>query len=196
MTITRRILLGLVLVFVVFEAQLFFVIDAVRDGSGAIVDCGPAASAPNYFTIYNHMDSVLYSYLPLTVMFVCNIAIVAKLLRAKFSSDKSSANTLSKGARRITAMLVSVSAFFVVCTLPFAVLFQLHISRSTYSYAAILLLMYTNHSLNIIIYTVTNSQFRREIWRLFGLAGRGSVHPETTGTHTDTGGRSPTAPDP
>ena len=68
---------------------------------------------------------------------------------------------------------------FVVCTLPYAVMYQVHLDISTYSYAVIILLMYTNHSTNIIVYTVTNIQFRRELTKMFSWRRNGQIYPQT-----------------
>ena len=82
--ITRRIIIGLVVVFLLFESQLLFIVDGVKgEDNSTVVDCGPASNSKSSFEIYKHMDSVLYSYLPLTVMIVCNIGIITKLILAK-----------------------------------------------------------------------------------------------------------------
>ena len=140
--ITRRVIIGLVVVFLLFESQLFFIVDGVKgEDNSTVVDCGPASNSKSSFEIYKHMDSVLYSYLPITVMLVCNIGIISKFILAK-TGKKTEGNALSKGAMRITVMLVGVSILFVVCTLPYAVMYQVHLDISTYSYAVIILLMY------------------------------------------------------
>ena len=177
--ITRRIIVGLVVVLLLFESQLLFIVDEVKgEDNSTFVDCGPASNSKFSFEIYKHMDSVLYSYLPITVMVTCNIGIIVKLISAKRGS-KTVSNALSKGAKRITIMLVGISILFVVCTLPYAVMYQVHLDVSTNFYAVIILLMYTNHSVNIIIYAVTNIQFRRELTKMFSLSRNGQVYPQT-----------------
>ena len=103
-------------------------------------------------------------------MFACNIVIVLKLLLAKYkkTADNNEIGnmSLSKAAKGITIMLISVSVLFIVCTLPYAVIYQVRIDVSTYSYAVIILLMYTNHSVNIIVYSFTNKQFKKEMQRM------------------------------
>ena len=151
--ITRRVIIGLVVVFLLFESQLFFIVDGVKgEDNSTVVVCGPASNSKSSFEIYKHMDSVLYSYLPITVMLVCNIGIISKFILAK-TGKKAEGNALSKGAMRITVMLVGVSILFVVCTLPYAVMYQVHLDISTYSYAVIILLMYTNHSILLQIFS-------------------------------------------
>ena len=177
--ITRRVIIGLVVVFLLFESQLLFIVDGVKgEDNSTVVDCGPATNYKSSFEIYKHMDSLLYSYLPITVMIVCNIGIITKLVLAK-TGKKTEGNALSKGAKRITVMLIGVSILFVVCTLPYAVLYQVHLDISTYSYAIIISLMYTNHSTNIIVYTVTNIQFRRELTKMLSWNKNGQIYPQT-----------------
>ena len=115
-------------------------------------------------------------------MSVCNSAIIFKLLHTKYKNidnNKTGNVSLTKAAKRITIMLVSVSVSFIVCTLPYAVLYQVDLNVSTYSYVVIILLMYTNHSVNIIVYYVSNSQFRRELRKMFCCKLDSQVHPNT-----------------
>ena len=103
-------------------------------------------------------------------MFLCNTAIVIKLILTKYQSIGANKNrnvTLTKATKCITIMLVSVSVLFIVCTLPYAVLYNLDIDVFTYPYTVIILLMYTNHSVNIIVYCTTNNQFRKELCNMF-----------------------------
>ena len=174
--ITKRVIVALVIIFLVFETQVFFIIDDIEGTNGTIVDCGPTGSTKSTFEVYKHLDSILYSYFPFAVMSICNVAIIIKLLMAKHKS-KPDSTALSKGAKRITIMLVSVSVLFIICTLPYAVLYQVNLDVSTYSYTLIILLMYTNHSVNIIVYYVTNSQFRRELRKMFCYKVNSQVHP-------------------
>ena len=164
--VARRVIFSLLLIFTLFELHLFFTINFEND-SGRLA-CVTISSS--YSQIFHVLDSVLYSYLPLTVMLACNIAIVLKLLLAKYkkTTDNNEIGnmSLSKAAKGITVMLISVSVLFVICTLPYAVIYQVQIDVSTYSYAVIILLMYTNHSVNIIVYSFTNKQFKKEMQRM------------------------------
>ena len=122
-------------------------------------------------------------------MLACNIAIVLKLLLAKYkkTTDNNEIGnmSLSKAAKGITVMLISVSVLFVICTLPYAVIYQVQIDVSTYSYAVIILLMYTNHSVNIIVYSCTNKQFKKEMQRMLYCSCNSSrVMPFSIGEST------------
>ena len=167
----------IVTVLFIYEAQAFFTISF--DSAHGRLAC--IAISDSYLEFYEITDSLLYSYFPLTVLFLCNIAIIIKLLVSKYKSgeNEASGTSLSKAAVNITVMLVSACILFIVCTMPYAVLYQVKIDVSTYSYAAFILLMYTNHSVNIIVYWFTNSQFRREVLRLFCCARTNQVHSIT-----------------
>ena len=104
-----------------------------------------------------------------------------KLILTKYKStdtNKSGNVSLTKAAKRITIMLVSVSVLFIVCTLPYAVVYQVDLNVSTYSYTVIILLMYTNHSVNIVVYYTTNNQFRKELRKM--ICCKVQVHPANT----------------
>ena len=183
--VARRVIISLLLIFTLFELHLFFTINFEND-SGRLA-CVTISSS--YSHVFHVLDSVLYSYLPLTVMLACNIAIVLKLLLAKYkkTTDNNEIGNMSlyKAAKGITVMLISVSVLFVICTLPYAVIYQVQIDVSTYSYAVIILLMYTNHSVNIIVYSCTNKQFKKEMQRMLNCSCNSSrVMPFSIGEST------------
>ena len=183
--VAKRVIFCQLLTFILFEMHLFFTINFEND-SGRLA-CVTISSS--YSHVFHVLDSVLYSYLPLTVMLACNIAIVLKLLLAKYkkTTDNNEIGnmSLSKAAKGITVMLISVSVLFVICTLPYAVIYQVQIDVSTYSYAVIILLMYTNHSVNIIVYSFTNKQFKKEMQRMLYCSFKSSrVMPFSIGEST------------
>ena len=164
--IAKRTILGLLLIFTVYEAQVFFII-GFKDGDGRL---GCIAMSDFNLKVYQLSDSILYSYIPLIIMFLCNTAIIIKLILTKYQSIGASNNrnlSLTKATTRITIMLVSVSVLFITCTLPYAVVYQIDLDRSTYLYTIIIVLMYTNHSVNFIVYYATNNQFRKELHNMF-----------------------------
>ncbi len=177
--VAKRVIAAILVLFTLYEAHAFFTIGF--DNTPERLAC--TALSPAYLRFYEVMDSIFYSYIPLTVMFTCNVGIIVKLLWSKFGEKESkTGNTLSKAATGITVMLVSVCALFIACTLPYAVLYQVNIDVSTYSYAAIILLMYSNHTFNIIVYSLTNSQFKRELLRVFCRSKDNQVHSTTEGS--------------
>ena len=68
-------------------------------------------------------------------------------------------------------MLIWVSILFITCTLPYAIIYSIDSNLSTYVYAFQAILVYINHSVNIIVYSITNSQFNKELRKLIGCKG-------------------------
>ena len=117
-----------------------------------------------------YFDSFIYSYLPIVFMTLFNVAIILKLTLARFQ-NKTESSSLSKAAKGITVMLIGVSILFITCTLPYAIIYSIDSNLSTYVYAVQAILVYINHSVNIIVYSITNSQFNKELRKLIGCKG-------------------------
>ena len=144
----------LVFFFLLFEAQWFYIIDVKESESEPSI----CATISNFTTscnnIYKYFDSLFYSYLPITLMSIINLAIMFKLCQAKFQNNKDNKNSLSKATKGITVMLIGASMLFITCTLPHTILYENHSDFSIYAYAVLVLLIYVNHSVNIIVHTV------------------------------------------
>jgi hypothetical protein len=79
----------------------------------------------------------------------------------------------------MTKMLLTVSIMFIILTLPNSIYFlwqgtrlvgepSAHLSAVVQLlYASTLLLLYTNNSINFLLYCISGSQFRREVFSLF-----------------------------
>ena len=111
-----------------------------------------------------------YSYLPIAFMTLFSVAIILKLTLARFQ-NKTESSSLSKAAKGITVMIIGVSILFITCTLPYAIIYSIDSNLSTYVYAVQAILVYINHSVNIIVYSITNSQFNKELRKLIGCKG-------------------------
>ena len=76
---------------------------------------------------------------------------------------------LSKSAVKGTVMLVTVSTAFIVLTGPSAIGFNAYrYSISPLVHESLLLLQYLNHSINAILYCISESRFRLELMKVFG----------------------------
>ena len=122
-------------------------------------------------TFRSVISSVLYSFGPFIMMFVSNVAIVFKFMRARCinNSTESTSQALAKSATRGTAMVVTVSVTFLVLTTPTAVEYV-----HTLSHAARLgsnpvynvlryISQYLNHSINGVLYIIVGTRFRNEL---------------------------------
>ena len=124
----------------------------------------------------NMIDSILYSFFPLFLMFMTNFSIVFKLLRAKCKNNpsnsiESTSQALSKAATRGTAMVVTVSLTFLILTVPNGVRRAVKPVIDLWSYpesrAFLTLTQYLNHSINGYLYCIVGSRFRTELLKIF-----------------------------
>ena len=161
--VAHRVIAVLVSLYVVYEAQAFFTFH--YDTPRGRLAC--FAFSNSYLRIYTRVDSFLYSYIPLTVIFICNTAIILKLVMSRYTEQKATSISLTKAAKSITVMLVAACVMFIVCSMPYALLFDLYMDVDTYKYSFMTILLHTNHSINFVVYTLTNNQFRKELMKLF-----------------------------
>ena len=154
----RYVSLALIGGFTIFESQWFFIVKDNGSGSCVMIN----SKTRKYLQTYLKIDATLYSYLPLSLMFIFNSLIIAKLLWAKRKSQRGEVNSLalSKAATGVTIMLICLSVMFILFTLPYVIVYKAVNNVSSVTYAVALLLMYANHSSNIIIYSLSNTRFR------------------------------------
>ncbi len=177
----RYVSLALIGAFTIFESQWFFIIKDNGSGSCIMIN----SNTRKYLKTYLKIDATLYSYLPLSFMFIFNSLIIGKLLWAKRKSRNGQVDSLalSKAATGVTVMLVSVSVMFIVFTLPYVIVYKAVNNVSSIAYAVALLLMYVNHSANIIIYSSANSIFKRALKQsVLSCCNRGKVKPSEPST--------------
>ena len=104
-------------------------------------------------------------------MFMTNLAIVFKFMKAKCISTNETESTnqaLIKSATRGTAMVVTVSVTFLILTAPSAMYMAV---PSGIQHPIYLLFMnftqYLNHSINGVLYCIVGSRFRNELLKIF-----------------------------
>ena len=137
-----------------------------------------------YFVILKAIDSVLYSFGPVTIMLINNLAIVLKFMRAKCTQNNSTESTnqaLAKSATRGTAMVVTVSVTFILLTAPSAVdipqisgtlIKDNQLSNNPLYRAFMNFAQYLNHSINGVLYIMVGSRFRKELLKIFSRKER------------------------
>ena len=127
-----------------------------------------------YYTIFNNVNSSLYSFGPFVVMFITNFAIAFKFMRARCTESNLTESTnqaLVKSATRGTAMVVTVSVTFIILTAPSAVsvsvMHSFYLEDLPFYRAFMNLTEYLNHSINGVLYCVVGSRFRAELIKIF-----------------------------
>ena len=117
------------------------------------------------------IDSVLYSFGPLALMFVTNIAIVFKFMTAKCKTQKSSEVTkqaLAKAATRGTAMVVTISVIFLLLNTPEGLknaVPSLLLEEIPWYRVFMNFTSYLNHS--GVLYCIVGTRFRLELSKIF-----------------------------
>ena len=114
------------------------------------------------------IDSILYSFGPLVLMFITNAAIVFKFIRAKCKSNstKFTNQALIKSATSGTAMVVTVSVMFLLLNTPEGLknaLSDLELQKFPWYRVFMNLTSYLNHGINGVLYCIVGTRFRTEL---------------------------------
>ena len=152
-----------------YDSVYFFAFETIVKPSGN-KDC---VRNEKYTVALWSVDSVLYSFGPLALMFLTNIAIVFKFMRAKCKSNKSSEVTkqaLAKAATRGTAMVVTVSVIFLLLNTPEGLknaVPSLALEEIPWYRVFMNFTSYLNHSINGVLYCIVGTRFRLELYKIF-----------------------------
>ena len=207
----------LVLSFIIFAIHVhrlaFFSVHEVRvspNSTKVNYICGPKTEWYVHFKdkVWPPIFSALFSVTPVVCQLVCNILLVRELsIRSKQNKARKVLEAGHKKEQRelrsITRMLLVVCVFFILSSVPHCLnaVLKGHIfdKRSPHDVAKRLLvtsltsiLMYTNNSINFLLYTVSGRIFRNEFYlilqnvryQILKRLGR-SVHPVETNSVTE-----------
>ena len=139
-------------------------------------------SAPLYMKfwikIWPILVFTLYSILPIVCITTCNILLVKELAKRKnplgattFDSRQSSKQ---RNEKSLTRMLIVISLYFTTISLPTCIYLNVEsyifsdksaqdIATRRLAWAIVSLIMYSNNTINFILYCVSGSLFRKEL---------------------------------
>ena len=104
-------------------------------------------------------------------MVLTNGAIIYKFIRASCIHDQggteSTNQALGKFANKGTVMLITVFLAFMILTGPVAVSLVIRVNAVPIHRLLIIILRYTNHSINAVLYCMSGSRFRNELMKTF-----------------------------
>ncbi|CAF3375846.1 unnamed protein product [Rotaria sp. Silwood1] len=131
----------------------------------------PEHASLHFFWIW--IDLLMNVFLPFTAMIACTIIIILTLVRSSTRAGSTSVRR-SRRRRNISVMLITVNLVFITLTAPIVIFLSIHpyvkVDRNPYRKLMLILiktfciiLMNLNHSVNIIIYSVTAKEFRSEM---------------------------------
>ena len=177
------------LILLIFHVQSFFIYDAETPSSGA-KRCIYTNVPKRYQFIHSQIDAFLYSFIPLTVMFTANCLIISKFMMAKWNNRNNGSESVnqpsSKSAVKGSVMLLTVSFAFIILTAPISIAFSTMDDPPVMVYGVVIILLYLNHSINGVLYSISGSRFRHELKNLF-LCGEGTATKnKTTTDHSST----------
>lgn len=147
-----------------------------------VLDIGCLPGEPIYMMFWTKawpdIVFVLYSILPILCLIVCNILLIKELTKRNNPLRLQDGLTLSSSQRKdfrsLTRMLISVSIFFAIISLPATVFMILEtylfngtsardISKRRLFWSIVSILMYSNNAVNFFLYCLSGSLFRAEL---------------------------------
>ncbi|XP_074660611.1 putative G-protein coupled receptor 139 isoform X2 [Tubulanus polymorphus] len=120
----------------------------------------------------------LYAFLPISIIFACNIAIVytlIKIRKKKLVNQASKKTDRNKRVNSMTGMFLAISLTFlclitpsisVVISIPYWGTGMHDRARLYLTLAVTEILVYSNHSVNFVLYCITGRRFREEFLKL------------------------------
>lgn len=158
-----------------------------------------------YRDVWVYIDATVNVYLPFTLMFLCSTVIFLNVVRTMGDAHNSNKRLV---ARNLSTMLLSINAMFVLLTAPivFYLMFEKRtIASQSYQcdpqqkakYKMIklffIILMNANHTGNILVYCLTGTEFRTQLFHVLHTWGcrenssliQGHYLAQRTGTFND-----------
>jgi hypothetical protein len=140
---------------------------------------------PSYVYFLTHIwtwiDSVIYSILPILIMVVCSILIIKEVKKkslrfiGEISTLEMNKRLNQRNIRRnykILFMLTATNIFFLICSLPYCIIY--HKSNSertetdfTFTLIIVHILSYSNNSMNFIFYYIFSEKYREKMNSFF-----------------------------
>jgi hypothetical protein len=134
------------------------------------------------------IDILAYSCLPFLVIGFCNCSILHQVIkgqirRKKLQNPGGNKDSRSAQLTSMTYMLTTVSVMFILLTLPSGTYFIVVAPRIATTWKQVVqyqliycttnLFGYFNNTINFLLYCVSGTQFRREVYRMFQCLKRG-----------------------
>ena len=154
----KRVSFWAFFIFFCYGAQWLFNVNVTIDTFG-YKKCQMVNVSTVYKKAFHIIDSILYSYLPITLMGIFNSAIIAKLR----CSHSRSVQFMGKLSRQGTIMVLTVTCVFIVLTLPVKLYMPIYGNTCTdhpIALAITVSIQSTNHGINALLYLFSGSKYR------------------------------------
>ncbi|CAF0771469.1 unnamed protein product [Adineta steineri] len=127
----------------------------------------------NLYVYWVWIDLAMNVFIPFTAMIACTVLIILTLVRSSSRAGSTSARR-SRRRRNISVMLITVNLVFISLTAPIVIFLSVYEyvkdDANLYRQTILVLikifciiLMNLNHSINIVIYSITAKEFRSEM---------------------------------
>ncbi|XP_041363497.1 G-protein coupled receptor 183-like [Gigantopelta aegis] len=180
---TYVIIATIMLVFAMLNSHYFYGLGnyvEMIDNETEVKHCEQINDAYYNFEVFiwPWIDLCIYSVIPSSILTFCNIAIIHKVVSSSRQTlqNDSSISSRRRQASSLTVMLLLVSFTYVVCTTPYCIYLIYENSFTPDEYAnareeavaglvwlVVTMLLYTNNSINFILYSVSGKRFRDEL---------------------------------
>ena len=166
----KKVTFVVTLILLAINLQHCFIWEAEMLPNGA-KGCRTVNVPDNYILNYSKFDLTLYSFAPFTIMVLTNGAIIYKFMQASCARDQggteSTNQALSKSANKGTTTLITVSLTFLILTAPVVFYGMIVTEENVIVEAIVILMRYTNNSINAVLYCISGSRFRNELMKTF-----------------------------
>lgn len=128
----------------------------------------------SYYTFrtkyYGKLHLYIFIVIPCFILFVLNLLIIKKIMTSSASLKLNTKEAKKKDKKRtaLSIMLVSVCLWFMILKTPASVYLTFPVQEMSkayfpFTYNLFMLINYTNHAVNLILYIATSSGFRDEM---------------------------------
>ena len=142
------------------------------------ISCQPTSEP--FIIFWNHqwpcIVLVLYCLIPGVCLIMCTVMLIKELSVPKRLQEHFM-SSLCPSARSVSKMLVTICVFFLVTSFPICIYLIVHpyifdeksmrdMARNMLTWAVVAILLYCNNAFNFILYTISDSLFRKELFKI------------------------------
>ncbi len=189
----KRALIVMITSFILITITVGVFMGTALELSADKKSCGISPTyLPFFVTVYQYLDLCLLNLIPTILLVSLNIGIIIKISKAsvKRQSTPGSPGKSCKKATNPTAILLSVSLVYILCTIPTSTKFLVKLAMGNSQHAVAQFVLYSracdilylaDHAVNFFLYCVHGTGFRNELFALLGRKSK-SVTSFSSGT--------------
>ena len=125
-----------------------------------------------FFYCFDTFNSTI---LPFLIMFLCSLFLIQSVFKSRNKLRKKPTVAANRKLRRdiqFSLTLIVSNLLFFILNFPITIKLLLEPEDSSFSYFLLVDLYYTSYTINFFIYLITNSNFRRAFFHVFGFRSR------------------------